>query len=112
VAKRDCSELDVLINEMSLNLSSTGRASDVRGVVGILKGGIPTVTVEGVAESIVLANKRGTVKEASETAKGIAQIKKEARSIDASVDKIIELEEHLKAGILPMSAKKGKSICH
>jgi len=110
VAKRNCSELDILINEMSLNLASTGRASDVKGVVNILKNGIPTVSVEGVAESIVLANRRGAIREASETAKRIAQIKTEAREINAKVGKIIELEEHLKAGTLPMSPKKAKAF--
>lgn len=110
MAKRDCSELDVLINEMSLNLASTGRASDVKGVVKILENGIPTISVEGVAESIVLANKRGAVKEASDTAKRIAQMKEEARSINADVGKIVELEEHLKSGTLPMSAKKAKAF--
>jgi len=106
----DCSELAVLINDAALNLAARSDITGIEGITKILKKDLPNIERDDVVDAIVAANRRGTTAERTTLQKRIAQIKKEA--FEEGGDNpglrnvIVALEEHLKAGTLPLTAKK------
>lgn len=107
MAKRDCSELAKKITAMAMNISSRPGVNTLDDVVVRMKEHVPGITREMVVDAIVEATERGP-RDTDAVVSTINAIKAEARQDKALQRKIERLKKALKAGEVPVSAKRAR----
>ena len=107
MAKKDCSELAKKITQMTMNISSRPGVNSLDDVVTRMQEHVPGITREMVVDAIVEATERGP-RDSDAVISTINAIKAEARQDKVLQRKIEKLEQMIKSGEIPVSAKRAR----
>jgi hypothetical protein len=110
VAKKDCTEREVLIAELALSLAKQPELRDIDSIAKVIAELEETVTRDDVVSALNVYSKRPPRK-IDEAKRNVARIRAEARSDKALHEKISSIEKHIEEGTLPnrKAAEKGRS---